>query len=64
MENPKESMMIVSEEWLVKECQKLLSQYKSCRTEHEKMKLFPRIEELLGKITFEMKEIEDLPYGN
>jgi len=64
MENPKEQMMIETDEWLIKECSKLIKQYKNCKSEHEKVKLFPKIDELLGKISFEMREIEVLNYGN
>ncbi len=64
MENPKEKMMIESDEWLVKECLKLLEQYKNCKSEHEKIKLFPKIDSLIGRISFEMKEIEILGYGD
>lgn len=64
MENPKEQIMIETGEWLMKESDRLITEYRNCRSEYEKVKVIKKMESLTGKIKFEMNEIERMKNGN
>jgi len=44
--------------WLVKEADKLIAQYKACKTAHERWLLLPQMNHLVSRMSFESKEIE------
>ncbi len=44
--------------WLVSEADKLIEQYKVCKTAHARWLLLPRMNHLVSRMNFESKEIE------
>lgn len=44
--------------WLVKEADKLIEQYKVCKTAHARWLLLPKMNHLISRMKFECKEID------
>jgi len=51
-------LFIESGEWVIKETNKLIDKYKSCKTAHEQSKLIPQLQYLAKKLYLEKKGIE------
>jgi len=49
---------IQSGTWLVEEADKLIEQYKNCKTAHESCRLISQMEHLVSRMSFESREIE------
>jgi hypothetical protein len=64
MEKSQDQLMAESSEWLLAECNKLIAQYRECKTEHEKNRLVSKINYMIGKMTFEQSEMEGMIYGS
>lgn len=47
-----------SSEWYAEEAQKLLVKYRNCSTMYEKGKLIPMLDEMIGKIQFQLRELK------
>jgi len=44
--------------WLVNEADKLIEEYKACKTAHARWLLLPKMNHLINRMKFESKEIE------
>jgi hypothetical protein len=55
-----EEIVVQNGEWIINEADKLIKQYKSCKTAHARNNLRPRLDHILERLAFEKKEIEKL----
>ena len=60
--NDEESIdiLIHSAEWYAKQSRQLLDEWKSCRTEHARQKLIPKLKHISSKLKFESSEIKKI----
>ena len=49
-------MHLKAGKWLIDECNKLLKQYRSCKTEYARNRLRKRLEEMKKRLGFQSKE--------
>ena len=56
----KEDIAIQNGEWIIREANRMIKQYKSCRTAHAQSKLRPQLDHILERLVFEKKEIGKL----
>lgn len=59
-----QQMTLNSGEYFIKECEKLIAEYKACQTVHQRTKLIPRIEYMMKRLSFEKEQLDKLIYGN
>jgi hypothetical protein len=55
-----EEIAIQNGEWIINEADKLIKQYKACKTDHARNKLRPQLGHMLERLSFEKREIGKL----
>jgi len=54
------NLQIESSEWLIDRAVKLIEEYYSCDTEHERARLLPQLEYMKQKLMFEKKGLNEI----
>jgi len=47
-------------QWVLDETKKLLEEYEACKSEHARKKLLIKMERMMGRLQFELRELKKL----